>query len=88
MAKLLSGKEVAASLNENIRERAEALRARGITPKLAIVRCGENSSDLSYERGAVKRAETCGIKIEKIQKKKVLNKIFLHINALTVVQKS
>lgn len=67
MAKLLSGKEVAASLNENIRERAEALRARGITPKLAIVRCGENSSDLSYERGAVKRAETCGIEIEKIQ---------------------
>ena len=67
MAKLLSGKEVAASLNENIRERAEALRARGITPKLAIVRCGENSSDLSYERGAVKRAETSGIEIEKIQ---------------------
>ena len=60
MAKLLSGKEVAASLNESIRERAEALRVRGITPKLAIVRCGENPSDLAYERGAAKRAEACG----------------------------
>ena len=48
MAKLLSGKEVAASLNESICERAEALRARGITPKLAIVRCGEKPSDLAY----------------------------------------
>ena len=66
MAKLLSGKEVAASLNESIRERAEALRARGITPKLAIVRCGENPSDLAYERGAAKRAEVCGIEIENV----------------------
>lgn len=66
MAKLLTGKEVAAALNENIRGRAEALRARGITPKLAIVRCGEKPSDLSYERGAAKRAEVCGIEIEKI----------------------
>ena len=66
MAKLLSGKEVAAFLNESICERAEALRARGITPKLAIVRCGEKPSDLAYERGAAKRAEACGIEIENI----------------------
>ena len=66
MAKLLSGKEVAASLNESICERAEVLRARGITPKLAIVRCGEKPSDLAYERGAAKRAEACGIEIENI----------------------
>ena len=66
MAKLLSGKEVAASLNESICERAEALRARGITPRLAIVRCGEKPSDLAYERGAAKRAEACGIEIENI----------------------
>ena len=66
MAKLLSGKEVAASLNESICERAEALRARGIAPKLAIVRCGEKPSDLAYERGAAKRAEVCGIEIENV----------------------
>ncbi|MEE3378161.1 MAG: bifunctional 5,10-methylenetetrahydrofolate dehydrogenase/5,10-methenyltetrahydrofolate cyclohydrolase, partial [Lachnospiraceae bacterium] len=46
--------------------RAEALRARGITPKLAIVRCGENPSDLAYERGAAKRAEVCGLEIENV----------------------
>ena len=53
MAKLLLGKPVAEALSERLRLRAEALRGRGIVPKLAIVRCGENPSDLSYERGAI-----------------------------------
>jgi len=64
MAKLLLGKEVTASINGNLTSRVQALTARGITPKLAIVRCGENPSDLSYERGALKRAETIGVKTE------------------------
>jgi len=63
MAKILSGKEVAASLNERIRAGVEALKEKGITPTLAIVRCGENPSDLSYERGAMKRAESVGVSV-------------------------
>ena len=64
MAKLLSGKEVAAAINARVQARAEALRARGIEPKLAIVRCGENPSDLSYERGAIARAALVGVAVE------------------------
>lgn len=63
MAKILSGKDVAAALNANLAERSAALAAKGVTPTLAIVRVGENGSDLSYERGATKRAETVGVKI-------------------------
>ena len=63
MAKILSGKDVAAALNANLAERSAALQAKGVTPTLAIVRVGENGSDLSYERGATKRAETVGVKI-------------------------
>ena len=43
----------------------EELKAKGITPKLGIVRCGENPSDLSYEKGATARAELIGVAVEK-----------------------
>ena len=46
MAKQLLGKEVTEALNARLAARAEALKAKGITPTLAIVRCGENPSDL------------------------------------------
>ena len=32
-----------------------ALRAKGIDPRLAIVRIGARGDDLAYERGALKR---------------------------------
>ena len=41
MAKLLLGKEVNEKLNARITARCEALKARGVNPTLAIVRCGE-----------------------------------------------
>ena len=63
MAKLLSGKEVCESLNANLIARSAALKNKGVTPTLAIVRVGEDPSDLSYEKGATKRAELVGVKI-------------------------
>ena len=65
MEKLLSGKEVAASLNEKIKERAAALLEKGIHPTLCIIRVGENPGDLSYERGASKRCELLGVTCKK-----------------------
>ena len=64
MAKILSGKEVSDALNANLIERSAALKEKGVTPTLAIVRVGENPSDLSYEKGATKRAEVVGINIK------------------------
>ncbi len=60
---LLKGKEVADAITETTRGRAGALKENGILPTLAIVRAGENPSDLSYERGAEKRAEKAGIRV-------------------------
>ena len=65
MAKLLLGKEVTDALNEKLMERTAALKERGIIPTLAIVRCGANPSDLSYEKGATKRADLVGVAVKK-----------------------
>lgn len=65
MAKQLLGKEVNASLNERIKEEVAKLQQAGISPKIAILRVGENESDISYERGATKRCETLGVECEK-----------------------
>ena len=64
MARILSGKEAAQALNARLIERVETLTDAGVTPKLAIVRCGEDPSDLAYERGATKRAEAVGVSVE------------------------
>jgi len=65
MAKLLLGKEVNEKLNARIIADCEALKAKGIFPTMAIVRCGERPDDLSYERSAAKRADTLGVAVKK-----------------------
>ena len=67
MAKLLLGKEVTDALNEKLMERTAALKEQGIIPTLAIIRCGANPSDLSYEKGATKRAELVGVAVKKYE---------------------
>lgn len=65
MAKQLLGKEVTAAMNARLQDRVAALKEKGVTPKLAIVRCGENPSDLSYEKGAESRAALIGVEVQK-----------------------
>ncbi|MDO4176473.1 MAG: tetrahydrofolate dehydrogenase/cyclohydrolase catalytic domain-containing protein [Bacillota bacterium] len=64
MAELLKGLPVAKAMTAASAERVEALKAKGIIPTLAIVRLGENPSDLSYEKGALKRAEKTGVEVK------------------------
>ncbi|MBQ0079208.1 MAG: bifunctional 5,10-methylenetetrahydrofolate dehydrogenase/5,10-methenyltetrahydrofolate cyclohydrolase [Eubacterium sp.] len=64
MAELLKGKPVADALTEKNIAKVEELKAQGINPTLAIVRLGENPGDMSYERGALKRAEATGVAVK------------------------
>lgn len=66
MAQVLSGKDVAAALNEKMAADVEALKAKGITPTLAILRIGERADDISYEKGATKRCEGVGVGIKNV----------------------
>lgn len=64
MAKRLLGKEVNEALVASLQARTATLREKGVTPTLGIIRLGENPSDLSYEKGATKRAEEVGVAVK------------------------
>ena len=63
MAELLSGAPVAAALCRRAQRGVERLRERGITPTMGIVRVGARPEDMSYERGAVRRAQSLDIAV-------------------------
>ena len=64
MAQLLKGAPVAAAITENLIERAEALKAQGVAPKLQMLRIGERTDDVAYERAAQRRCASVGIETE------------------------
>ena len=61
MSELMKGAEVARAMKAEMTEAVEALKQRGISPCLTIVRVGARPDDLAYERGAKKRMEMLGI---------------------------
>ena len=64
MAKQLLGKEVNEALVAALQTRTAALQEKGVKACLGIIRLGENPSDLSYEKGATKRAEEVGVNVK------------------------
>ena len=90
MAKQLLGKEVNEALVAALQKRTAALKDKGVTPTLGIIRLGENPSDLFYEKGATKRAEEVGVAVknyilpETATKEEVL-KVIDEVNADTSV---
>lgn len=64
MAELLKGAPVANALTENLIERVNLLKTKGVAPKLALVRVGERGDDLAYERGLMKRCEKIGVAVQ------------------------
>lgn len=67
MGILIKGKPVADKITESLKNEVETLKKENIFPKIKIIRVGANSSDLAYERGALKRMEKCGINTEVIE---------------------
>ena len=63
MSIVLKGAPVANALTEVLKERAEKLKEKGVTPTLAILRVGEREDDLAYERGAKSRCGKVGVDV-------------------------
>lgn len=59
---LLKGAPVSATIREWAAEEIKQLQ--GSVPKLAIIRVGEKPDDMSYERSAVKKMETFGLRVQ------------------------
>ncbi len=57
---VVKGADVAAVLKEQM---IKDIEENGVKPVLGIVRVGANPSDLSYEKGVVKTAESVGIEV-------------------------
>lgn len=65
MAKLLLGAPVADAISDVVAADVARLSEVGVVPTLAIIRVGERPDDLSYERGALKRAERVGVDVRR-----------------------
>ena len=63
MAELLKGNSVVEELREEIANKVFDLKRKEVTPTLAILRVGENPSDLSYEKSVIKKAGELGIEV-------------------------
>ncbi|CQR72458.1 Bifunctional protein FolD protein [Sporomusa ovata DSM 2662] len=61
MAERLAGKAVADAMKAELSQKVTAIKAKGITPKLGIIRVGARPDDLFYEGGAKKTCESIGM---------------------------
>ena len=64
MAERLKGKPVADAMKEDLVKRVEDLKAKGVTPKIGIIRVGANPDDLFYEGGIKKTSDGIGLAYE------------------------
>ncbi|MDW3229170.1 MAG: tetrahydrofolate dehydrogenase/cyclohydrolase catalytic domain-containing protein [Acidobacteriota bacterium] len=60
-AKIISGKEVAASIREELKQRTARLKEKGVTPGLGVILVGEDPASVSYVTSKAKGAEEVGI---------------------------
>lgn len=63
MAEILKGAPAAKAIIEDLIPRVEKLTAAGVVPTLAIVRLGEEGSQLSYQRNATRKCESIGARV-------------------------
>ncbi|WP_125768748.1 bifunctional methylenetetrahydrofolate dehydrogenase/methenyltetrahydrofolate cyclohydrolase FolD [Companilactobacillus furfuricola] len=62
----LDGKKVASACDESMLKRVADLKAKGITPGIAVVLVGDNSASAVYVRNKQRRAEKLGMKSQLI----------------------
>jgi len=64
MAEILSGKTVAQAAVNDVKARVDALLAKGVQPKLAIMRFGAEPDHVFYEKGAKRTCAQVGVACE------------------------
>ncbi len=67
-AKVISGKEVAKDIREELRVEVAGLKEKGVAPGLSVILVGDDPASHSYVKGKAKGCEEVGIKSEVILK--------------------
>lgn len=60
MAEMLLGRPAADAIKEDLARRVARLAERGVKPRLAVIRLGEDAGDLTYERSIFRSCEKLG----------------------------
>jgi methylenetetrahydrofolate dehydrogenase (NADP+)/methenyltetrahydrofolate cyclohydrolase len=63
-ARILDGRALAAELRDGLARRVDALRERGVAPRLVVVMVGEDESSLAYVRGMRALGEKIGVAVD------------------------
>ncbi len=66
-AQIISGTQVAAEIRQEIAQQVKELKAKGVTPGLAVVLVGEDPASISYVTAKAKGAEEVGVHEETIR---------------------
>jgi methylenetetrahydrofolate dehydrogenase (NADP+)/methenyltetrahydrofolate cyclohydrolase len=66
-AEIIDGRKIAAEIRQELKERVEKLKQKGITPGLAAILLGEDPGALSYLRGIAKGCGEVGIHSETVE---------------------
>ena len=66
MADLLLGRPGADAIKEDLARRVAVLAEKGITPRLAVIRLGEDPGDMAYERSILRNCEKLGCAAQSI----------------------
>jgi methylenetetrahydrofolate dehydrogenase (NADP+)/methenyltetrahydrofolate cyclohydrolase len=61
VAEIIDGKKVAAEIRQELKQEVDELKARGVTPGLAVVLVGDNPASAVYVRMKAKACEEVGI---------------------------
>ena len=64
MAEIIDGKELAKKVRKELKKDVEALKAKGIKPKLAVIMIGNDPGSTVYVRNKSKACEKVGIEFE------------------------
>ena len=64
---IIDGRSIASEIREELKQRIERLKGKGVTPGLAAILVGEDPGSLSYLRGIARGCEAVGIFTETVK---------------------
>ncbi len=66
-AEIIDGRKIAAEVQQELKQRINALQAKGITPKLATILVGEDPASQSYLRGITRTCAEVGVATDAVK---------------------